>query len=120
MTVIVARTDTPESEAALSAGVAESRRRGEDLVVFNLDGVRLDPDDTVEGAPVSFEEPDPRDRDPVGSLLDTATRREASLIVIGLKRRSPTGKLLFGSMAQHVLLEANAPVLAVKAGAKPE
>ncbi len=45
----------------------------------------------------------------------TADRLNASLIVIGLRRRSPTGKLITGSQAQRILLDANCPVLAVKA-----
>ena len=48
-------------------------------------------------------------------MSDFADRLKASLIVIGLRRRTPTGKLLTGSQAQRTLLDANCPVLAVKA-----
>jgi nucleotide-binding universal stress UspA family protein len=48
-------------------------------------------------------------------LVDIADRVKASLIVIGLRRRTPTGKLITGSQAQRILLDANCPVLAVKA-----
>ncbi len=115
MTVVVARTSTPEGEAALAAAVEESARRREDLLVFNLEGAQLDPKTTeLDGVPVSFRTPDARNRDAVGELLDAAEEVGASAIVIGVKHRSPVGKLLLGSAAQQVLLEANAPVIAVK------
>ena len=47
-------------------------------------------------------------------LLDVADREEVSVIVIGLRHRTPVGKLLLGSAAQQILLDANCPVLAVK------
>ena len=48
-------------------------------------------------------------------LIRTAETTDADFIVIGLRRRSPVGKLLLGSNAQRVLLDAACPVLAVKA-----
>ncbi|ALU38779.1 universal stress protein UspA [Kocuria flava] len=115
MTVVVARTSTPEGEAALAASLEEARRRAEDLLVFNLEGAQLDPEGTqLEGVPVAFRTPDARNRDAVGELLDAAEEVGASAIVIGVRHRSPVGKLLLGSAAQQVLLEASAPVIAVK------
>jgi nucleotide-binding universal stress UspA family protein len=56
-----------------------------------------------------------RGRDAAEEIAEVAERVGASLVVIGMRRRSPTGKLLFGSQAQRILLDAGCPVLAVKA-----
>ena len=52
--------------------------------------------------------------DVADQLLAVADELSASLIVIGLRRRTPVGKLLLGSVAQRILLGADCPVLAVK------
>ena len=52
--------------------------------------------------------------DPDDAIVRTAQRRNAELIVIGLRSRNPVGKLLFGSVGQNVLLHADCPVLVVK------
>jgi nucleotide-binding universal stress UspA family protein len=56
-----------------------------------------------------------RGREGADEVVAVADRVHANLIVIGMRRRTPTGKLLTGSQAQRILLDANCPVLAVKA-----
>jgi nucleotide-binding universal stress UspA family protein len=56
-----------------------------------------------------------RGLEPAEDLITVAEETGADFIVIGLRRRSPVGKLILGSNAQRVLLEAPCPVLAVKA-----
>ena len=53
--------------------------------------------------------------EPAEDLISIAEASDAELIVIGLRRRSPVGKLILGSNAQRILLDAKCPVLAVKA-----
>jgi nucleotide-binding universal stress UspA family protein len=57
-----------------------------------------------------------RGLEPAEDLLKVAEEVSAELIIIGLRRRSPVGKLILGSTAQRILLDAPCPVLAVKAG----
>jgi nucleotide-binding universal stress UspA family protein len=52
---------------------------------------------------------------PVEDLIKVVDEERADIIVIGIRRRSRTGKLLVGSDAQDILLRANCPVLGVKA-----
>ncbi len=55
-----------------------------------------------------------RGMDPADDLIQVAHDVNADFIVIGLRRRSPVGKLILGSNAQRILLDAPCPVLAVK------
>jgi nucleotide-binding universal stress UspA family protein len=48
-------------------------------------------------------------------VLSVAAAVDASLIVVGLHRRSPTGMAVLGSTAQRVMLSAHCPVLTVRA-----
>ena len=129
MTIVVGFVPTPEGEAALSAAITEAQRREEPLHIINssrgdslsdsrfasepaMDQVRA----RLQEAGVVFEiEQLVRGNEASEELVEAADRVKASLLVIGIRRRSPTGKLITGSQAQRVLLDANCPVLAVKA-----
>lgn len=52
--------------------------------------------------------------DPAEQILGLADEHDAAVIVMSTKRRSPVVKLLLGSSAQQVILEAECPVLLVK------
>jgi nucleotide-binding universal stress UspA family protein len=56
-----------------------------------------------------------RGNEPAEDLIAVAEEEHADFIVIGLRRRTPVGKLILGSNAQRILLDASCPVLAVKA-----
>jgi nucleotide-binding universal stress UspA family protein len=53
-------------------------------------------------------------------FLELAQRVGATLIVIGIRKRSKVGKLVLGSRAQDILLRADCAVLAVKATSDQE
>jgi nucleotide-binding universal stress UspA family protein len=129
MTIVVGYVPTPEGEAALDAAIAEARLRDQPLHVINssrgdayiddrfaskeaLDGVRA----RLKESGIVYEvEQEVRGRDAAEEVVDAASRLKANLLVIGMRRRTPTGKLITGSSAQRILLDAPCPVLAVKA-----
>jgi nucleotide-binding universal stress UspA family protein len=129
MSVVVGYVPTREGETALEHALREARSRGVRLVVVNtsrgdaLVDERYADDDqlaalavTLEAAGVDHEVVHAiRGREASEEILDVARERRADLVVVGLRRRSPVGKLLMGSTAQRVLLDAPCPVLAVKA-----
>ena len=49
--------------------------------------------------------------DPADQLLEVAQTEDADLIVVAGRKRSPTGKALFGSVTQSVILNAERPVM---------
>lgn len=130
-TIVVGYVPKPEGRAALRRAAEEARLRGSKLVVVNSHrgGREFDRDDAVEteaqlqdvhdqlrGADVEHEIRQlVRGMDPADDLINVAAEVGADFIVIGLRRRTPVGKLILGSNAQRILLDAPCPVLAVKA-----
>ncbi len=128
MTVLVGYVPTPEGEAAFAAALEEAGRRSEPLLLLNSPrggaavSADLAGDDVVEGlgdraraAGIAMEVRQTQHSGEIADeVLRVARETDASVIVIGLRKRSPVGKLLMGSSAQRILLDADRPVLAVK------
>jgi nucleotide-binding universal stress UspA family protein len=129
--IVVGYVPKPEGRAALRRAVDEARLRDCRLLVVNSHrgGREFDSEDAVESEAQLEEvrnELTPtgveydirqlvRGLDPAEDLVSLAEETHAEMIVIGLRRRTPVGKLILGSNAQRVLLDAPCPVLAVKA-----
>jgi nucleotide-binding universal stress UspA family protein len=128
MTVLIGYVPTPVGEAALEAGLAEAAARGEDAVVLHsprrgstVDARLVGADDEARivaaaaalGVTASVDHAD-HGADIVEVFGAAVERTGARVVVIGLRRRSPVGKLVMGSDAQRLLLELDVPVLAVK------
>jgi nucleotide-binding universal stress UspA family protein len=47
-------------------------------------------------------------------IIKIAEERQAEEIIIGIQRKSKVGKLLFGSTAQYIILNAPCPVVTVR------
>jgi nucleotide-binding universal stress UspA family protein len=127
MTIVVGYAPTPEGEAALSRAGEEARLRAEKLVVVSStrgeSGVgptypqtsalsRLVAD--LRGSGVDIEVQHKEKADPADSILAAADDVGASLVVVGLKKRTAVGKLVLGSTAQTVMLKAHCSVLGVR------
>ncbi len=129
--IVVGYIPSPEGIAAFERAKEEALLRSEPLIVVNTgqDGnyaspLFASPEDVdaiqaeLNAAGISHEMLQPTTGlTAAEEILRVANEQQAGLIVIGLRRRSPVGKLLLGSTAQQVLLDAPCAVLAVKAKA---
>ena len=128
-TIVLGYLATPEGTAAFEYAKRWAAAADATLVVVNtgrngdyshpnfasaqdLDAIRAE----LAEAGVEHDVWQPTDGKPAAeAILTAAVSHTADLIVIGLRRRTPAGKLITGSTAQHVLLDAICPVLTVKA-----
>ena len=126
-TIVVGWTPDEFGEAALRRGLEEAKLRGGRVVVVNatrgdaLVDERYADDDQLgrltselSGAGVEVDVRRSMGADVGDQVLEVAADEAADLVVIGLRRRTPVGKLLMGSVAQRILLGAECAVLAVK------
>ena len=128
MPVVIGYVPDKYGDAALAAGLAEARLRSTGVVVVNstkgdafVDERYLDAaeravlEQSLATSGVDHEIRQTMGRDVAEEILQVARDRSADIIVLGLRHRTPVGKLLMGSVAQRVILEAECPVVAVKA-----
>lgn len=131
MKIVAGFIRTPEGRAALIRAIEEAKLRdAELLVVHSMRGGQRDELEQVIEYREEFEALErrlaesgiryrlveyARGNAPSEDLLQASRDEDADLIVIGLRRRSPVGKLVLGSNSQDILLHADCAVLSVKA-----
>jgi nucleotide-binding universal stress UspA family protein len=127
MSVVVGYIPNEYGEAALTEALAEAQRRGTGLVVVNTsrgdslvdkryvgEQGRRDLEERLSTAPVQVELRQSIGTDVAAEILTVAREVGAEALVIGIRHRSQVGKMLMGSVATHLLMEAPCPVVAVK------
>jgi nucleotide-binding universal stress UspA family protein len=117
MSICVAVTNSKEGTAALEAAAIEAHQLNVPLLAVNLTGADLDTsalapevqyEVVVPGGPATLDE--------VEQVLGVvADHPEVTRLVVGVRKRSPLGKVVLGSIAQRLILDAPVPVLSVKA-----
>ncbi|WP_072804750.1 universal stress protein [Rhodococcoides yunnanense] len=124
MTVVVGYSPTAEGKGALPFAFGEALQRGTDLIIVaeedsaseegfgaTIESARDESD--AAGVAVTVHDNE-KGRSHADNLIDLSYAEGTDLVVIGIRRRSPVGKLLMGSISQRVILESQSPVVAVK------
>jgi len=127
VTVVVGYIPDQYGEAALAAGIEEAERRSTDLVVVNAtkgdalvdrryvgEAGIAELEERLAGLSVASRVRQAMGADVAEEILAAAAETDADVIVVGLRHRTPVGKLIMGSVAQQVLLDAPCWVLGVK------
>jgi len=127
--VVVGYVPKPEGEAALLRAVEEARERGLSLVIVSSQREDETNEEWIRKTEADLAAARERlDRTGIAyeirhtvagvgaadDLVEIAEETDADLLVIGVRRRSPVGKLILGTQAQRILLDAPCPVLVVK------
>ena len=125
--IVIGYSADEYGDAAVQHGIAEAKVRGAALLVINAsrgdaladprfaaEGQVLDLQEVLNASGLEYELEQPVGVDIVDALLAAMDRDDAELLVIGIRHRTPVGKLLLGSNSQKLLLRCAKPVLAVK------
>ena len=130
MKILVGYDESRVADAALKLALKHARAFGAEIfIVTSLEQsptLKIEDIDKAESKLENIRKPFTADdipcearatvsfQSPGEDLVNFAKEYEVDEIIIGVKRRSKVGKLVFGSNAQYVILEATCPVVSVK------
>jgi len=124
--ILLAYVPSATSEAAFAFAVKEAERRRASLLVLASERAP-DPrkargvtdhrplQERLEETGLGFElRTVPKRDDPADDILDAVEHDDVALVVLGIRKRTPIGKILLGSTSQRVAIESPVPVVLVK------
>lgn len=115
--IVHVHDDVPASDAEWAAGDSFTDAYNKEMAEAVRGADRIP--SSVETAVSALESSDhefavhERSGEPADEILDLAAELDSDAIVFGVGRRSPVGKVLFGSVVQAVILESDQPVTVV-------
>lgn len=124
--ILLAYVPSATSEAAFDFAVEEAERRDASLLVLASErapdprkarGVtdQLPLQERLEETGLGFElRTVPKRDDPADDILDAVEHDDVDLVILGIRKRTPIGKILLGSTSQRVAIESPVPVVMVK------
>ena len=124
--ILLAYVPSATSEAAFDFAVEEAERRDASLLVLASERAP-DPrkargvtdqrplQERLEETGLGFELCTvPKRDDPADDILDAVEHDDVDLVILGIRKRTPIGKILLGSTSQRVAIESPVPVVMVK------
>lgn len=124
--ILLAYVPSATSEAAFDFAVEEAERRDASLLVLASERAP-DPrkargvtdqrplQERLEETGLGFElRTVPKRDDPADDILDAVEHDDIDLVILGIRKRTPIGKILLGSTSQRVAIESPVPVVMVK------
>ena len=124
--ILLAYVPSATSEAAFDFAVEEAERRDASLLVLASERAP-DPrkargvtdqrplQERLEETGLGFElRTVPKRDDPADDILDAVEHDDVDLVILGIRKRTPSGKILLGSTSQRVAIESPVPVVMVK------
>ncbi|MCS6711941.1 universal stress protein [Brachybacterium sp. EF45031] len=127
MKILLAYVPSATSEAAFEYAVAEARSKGAELVVLASESTTSGVSKAhgvTDTRPLSERLAEtgvphdlrivPRRDDPADDIIAVAQDEHMDLLVLGIRKRTPIGKILLGSTSQRVVMEVPCPVVLVK------
>ncbi len=129
-TIVVGYIDTPQGHTALEVAISEAKLRNMKVaLIHSMLGGGKEPAEEYVAASEAVQEAHNRleaegvehcthefvrGKTPAEDVIAAVNDHNASLIVIGVRQRSTTGKVLLGSNALEILHDSRVPVLCVK------
>ncbi|MCK9230392.1 MAG: universal stress protein [Syntrophales bacterium] len=130
MNIVVAYRHSKQSEKMVEKAIEHARTfNGTIYLVTSLEGGSKDSADTVHSARDALDRARERIEkegipcevsllvrglSPGEDIVEYARQKKADEIIVGVQKKSKVGKFLMGSTAQHVILNAGCPVIAIK------
>jgi nucleotide-binding universal stress UspA family protein len=131
VSIVVGFIDTPEGNAAVHKAIDEAKLRSTSIIILHsMVGGNHEKGSEYLASAEAIERVEKllsesgveyssheyvRGKTPAEDIVTASKVHDAELIVIGIRERSSTGKLLLGSNALDILHDATVPVLCVKA-----